>query len=84
LSVPVVAVTASEMLFTHADLKSGETVLIQCASGNVGGYAFRTVRAMPWDPDRHVSGEIMAKIAFALFMLSRAIAHRGSSEKEPF
>jgi NADPH:quinone reductase-like Zn-dependent oxidoreductase len=43
-SVPVVAVTAWEMLFTHADLKSGETVLIQGASGNVGAYAVQLAR----------------------------------------
>jgi NADPH:quinone reductase-like Zn-dependent oxidoreductase len=45
-SVPVVAVTAWEMLFTHADLKSGETVLIQGASGNVGGYAVQLARSV--------------------------------------
>ncbi len=44
-SVPVVAVTAWEMLSTHADLKSGETVLILGASGNVGGYAVQLARS---------------------------------------
>lgn len=43
-SVPVVAVTAWDMLFTHGDLKSGETVLIQGAAGNVGGYAVQLAR----------------------------------------
>ena len=33
------------MLLTHADLKSGETVLIQGASGNVGGYAAQLARS---------------------------------------
>jgi hypothetical protein len=32
-SVPVVAVMACEMLFTHADLKSGEIMLIQVRQG---------------------------------------------------
>ncbi len=43
-SVPVIAVMAWEMLFTHAELKYGETVLIQGASGNVGGYAVQLAR----------------------------------------
>jgi len=44
-SVPVVAVMAWDMLFTHADLRPGETVLIQGASGNVGGYAVQLARS---------------------------------------
>jgi NADPH:quinone reductase-like Zn-dependent oxidoreductase len=40
-----VAVTAWEMLFMHADLKSGETVLIQGASGNVAGFAVQLARS---------------------------------------
>ena len=38
-SVPVVAVTAREALFDHAQLKKGQTVLIHGAAGNVGAYA---------------------------------------------
>ncbi len=38
-SVPVVAVTAWEALFDRAALKSGQTVLIHGAAGNVGAYA---------------------------------------------
>jgi NADPH:quinone reductase-like Zn-dependent oxidoreductase len=38
-SVPVVAVTAWQALFDHAQLKAGETVLIHGAAGNVGAYA---------------------------------------------
>jgi NADPH:quinone reductase-like Zn-dependent oxidoreductase len=44
-SVPVVAVMAWDMLFTHAGLKSGETVLIQGALGNVGRYAVQLARS---------------------------------------
>lgn len=39
-SVPVVAVTAYQMLFDHAQMKAGEAVLIHGAAGNVGAYAF--------------------------------------------
>jgi NADPH:quinone reductase-like Zn-dependent oxidoreductase len=38
-SVPVVAVTAWQALFDHAQLKAGQTVVIQGAAGNVGSYA---------------------------------------------
>jgi NADPH:quinone reductase-like Zn-dependent oxidoreductase len=38
-SVPVVAVTAWQALFDHAQLKTGQTVLIHGAAGNVGAYA---------------------------------------------
>jgi len=38
-SVPVVAVTAWQMLFEYAQAKSGQSVLIHGAGGNVGGYA---------------------------------------------
>jgi NADPH:quinone reductase-like Zn-dependent oxidoreductase len=38
-SVPVIAVTAREALFDHAQLKKGQTVLIHGAAGNVGAYA---------------------------------------------
>jgi NADPH:quinone reductase-like Zn-dependent oxidoreductase len=38
-SVPVVAVTAWQMLFEYAQAKSGQSVLIHGAAGSVGGYA---------------------------------------------
>ena len=38
-SVPVIAITAYQMLFEHAQLKSGHTVLILGATGNVGAFA---------------------------------------------
>lgn len=38
-SVPVVAVTASQMLFDYAQAKPGQSVLIHGAAGNVGAYA---------------------------------------------
>ena len=44
-SVPVVAVTAWQMLFEHAKLERGQSVLILGASGNVGGYAVQLAHA---------------------------------------
>jgi NADPH:quinone reductase-like Zn-dependent oxidoreductase len=38
-SVPVVAVTAWQMLFEYAHVKAGQTVLIHGAAGSVGAYA---------------------------------------------
>lgn len=38
-SVPMVAMTAYQGLFDHADLKPGQTVLIHAASGGVGMFA---------------------------------------------
>jgi NADPH:quinone reductase-like Zn-dependent oxidoreductase len=38
-SVPVVAVTAWQALFDHAQLKAGQKVLVHGAAGNVGAYA---------------------------------------------
>jgi NADPH:quinone reductase-like Zn-dependent oxidoreductase len=38
-SVPIVAVTAWQMLFDHGEVTAGQTVLIHGAAGNVGGYA---------------------------------------------
>jgi NADPH:quinone reductase-like Zn-dependent oxidoreductase len=38
-SMPVVAVTAWQMLFDHGALAPGETVLVHGAAGNVGSYA---------------------------------------------
>ena len=38
-SVPVVAVTAWQMLFEYANLSAGQLSLVHGAAGNVGAYA---------------------------------------------
>src|SRR5215813_729452 len=43
-SVPVVAVTAWQMLFDYARVTTGQTVLIQGAAGNVGAYAVQLAK----------------------------------------
>ncbi|HEY9228862.1 MAG TPA: NADP-dependent oxidoreductase [Gemmatimonadaceae bacterium] len=43
-SVPVVAVTAWQALFDHAQLKARQTVVIQGAAGSVGAYAVQLAR----------------------------------------
>lgn len=43
-SVPVVAVTAWQALFDHAQLKAGQTVVIHGAAGSVGAYAVQLAR----------------------------------------
>jgi NADPH:quinone reductase-like Zn-dependent oxidoreductase len=43
-SVPVVAVTAWQMLFEYADAVAGQTVLIHGAAGSVGAYAVQLAR----------------------------------------
>jgi NADPH:quinone reductase-like Zn-dependent oxidoreductase len=43
-SVPVVAVSAWQMLFDFAELSAGQTVLIHGGAGNVGGYAVQLAR----------------------------------------
>lgn len=44
-SVPVIAVTAYQMLFAHAELQAGHTVLILGATGNVGAFATQLARS---------------------------------------
>lgn len=44
-SMPVVAVTAWQMLFDHGELAPGEIVLVHGAAGNVGSYAVQFARA---------------------------------------
>jgi len=44
-AVPVVAVTARQMLFRDAGVHSGDRVLVQGAVGNVGAYAVQFARA---------------------------------------
>jgi len=43
-SVPVIAVTAWQMLFEHADISRGERVLVHGGAGNVGAYAVQLAR----------------------------------------
>lgn len=44
-AVPVVAVTARQMLFCDAGVRPGDRVLVQGAAGNVGAYAVQFARA---------------------------------------
>lgn len=43
-SVPVVAVTAYQMLFDYALMKAGQSILIHGAAGNVGAYAVQLAK----------------------------------------
>ena len=43
-SVPIVAVTAWQMLFEYACVTAGQTALIHGAAGNVGGYAVQLAK----------------------------------------
>ena len=45
-SVPVIAVTAWQMLFEYAGVKSGQCVLVHGAAGNVGAYAVQFARSV--------------------------------------
>lgn len=44
-ALPVVGLTAWQALFEHADLTSGQRILVNGASGAVGGYAVQLARA---------------------------------------
>ncbi len=44
-SVPVVAITAWQMLFDHAKVHEGQTVVVHGAAGNVGAYAVQLAHA---------------------------------------
>ena len=44
-ALPVVGLTAWQALFEHADLRSGQRILINGASGAVGGYAVQLAKA---------------------------------------
>lgn len=43
-SAPVVAVTAWQMLFEYAQMRAGQTALVQGGAGNVGAYAVQLAR----------------------------------------
>lgn len=43
-SVPIVTVTAWQMLYEHARLTTGQTVLVHGAAGNVGAYAVQLAK----------------------------------------
>src|SRR5437773_12072146 len=43
-SVPIVTVTAWQMLFEYAHVTAGQTVLIHGAAGNVGAYAVQMAK----------------------------------------
>jgi NADPH:quinone reductase-like Zn-dependent oxidoreductase len=43
-SVPVVALTAGQMLFDHAQISPGQSVLVHGAAGNVGAYAVQLAK----------------------------------------
>lgn len=58
-SVPVVAVTAWQMLFEYAHVQAGQTVLITGASGNVGAYAVQFAVSA----GLHVSATVRAREA---------------------
>jgi NADPH:quinone reductase-like Zn-dependent oxidoreductase len=58
-SVPVVAVTAWQMLFDYARAKAGQTVLVHGGAGNVGAYAVQLAR----DAGLHVVTTASAKEA---------------------
>jgi NADPH:quinone reductase-like Zn-dependent oxidoreductase len=45
-AVPVVTVTARQMLFRDAGVRSGDRVLVHGAAGNVGGYAVQFAHAV--------------------------------------
>jgi NADPH:quinone reductase-like Zn-dependent oxidoreductase len=56
-SVPVIAVTASQMLFEYGNLKPGQTVMILGAAGNVGAYAVQ----LAVNAGLHVVGIVRSK-----------------------
>ena len=56
-AVPVVAVTARQMLFRDARVRPGDRVLVQGAAGNVGAYAVQFARAA----GAHVIASVLPK-----------------------
>jgi NADPH:quinone reductase-like Zn-dependent oxidoreductase len=46
-AIPVVGVTAWQMLFDHAKAQVGQTDLVHGAAGNVGAYAVRVQENSP-------------------------------------
>jgi NADPH:quinone reductase-like Zn-dependent oxidoreductase len=56
-AVPVVAVTARQMLFRYAGVRSGDRVLVHGATGNVGAYAVQFAHAAA----AHVIASVLPK-----------------------
>jgi NADPH:quinone reductase-like Zn-dependent oxidoreductase len=44
-ALPVVGVTAWQMLFDHAQAREGQTVVVHGSAGNVGAYAVQLARS---------------------------------------
>ena len=44
-ALPVVGVTAWQMLFDHAQAREGHTVVVHDSAGNVGSYAVQLARS---------------------------------------
>src|SRR5262249_51572769 len=61
-SVPVIAVTAMQALFEHAGLRSGQSVLIHGAAGNVGAYAAQRAHQAGLHVIATASGKDMAYV----------------------
>jgi NADPH:quinone reductase-like Zn-dependent oxidoreductase len=62
-SVPVVAVTAWQMLFEHARIDAGQTALILGGAGNVGAYAVQLARTTAARVVATASGDALDDVA---------------------
>jgi NADPH:quinone reductase-like Zn-dependent oxidoreductase len=79
-SVPVVAVTAWQMLFEHADITRGERVLVHGGAGNVGAYAVQLARLA----GAHVAATALpSDVAEVLRLGARQIIDIGAATAKP-